>query len=215
MASVNLDVAFVLHDLRNVLHTIEVIVEMEEKEGHHLRVEALRRCVRRAATLAADLSARAGAALGEAHAQALVDLGEICGQVLAANSATAASRGIRLTLDAPTSPVRVRGDADQLERALDNLVGNALQHGARAPGGRASVILTPEGPHARLSVEDDGPGLPAAVLIQLGKPIVRAGGGGVCLGLAMVKRTAETHGGWLEPSSGVPRISLVLPLAAN
>jgi two-component system, OmpR family, sensor histidine kinase QseC len=215
MASVDLDVAFVLHDLRNVLHTIGVIVELEEREGHNDRVEALRRCVRRAATLTADLSAREVATLDGGHSEALVDLGEICGEVLAAHAAAAASRGIRLTVDAPDIPVRVRGDPDQLERAVDNLVGNALQHGARAPGGRACMTLTPEGPHARLCVWDDGPGLPAAVLLQLGKPIPRAGGAGVCLGLAMVKRTAESHGGWLEPSAGTQGISLVLPLAAS
>lgn len=213
MASVDLDVAFVLHDLRNVLHTIGMIVELQERDGQKGSTELLRRCVQRAATLTEDLSLREGSALPTEHLAALVDLGQICGQVLAAHAAAASSRGIQLTLATPEAPVRVRGDADQLERAVDNLVGNALRHGARAPGGRASVTLTPEGPHARLCVEDDGPGLPASVRIQLGKPIARAGGAGFCLGLAMVKHTAEAHGGWLEPSSGRPGISLVLPLA--
>ncbi|GAC1341671.1 MAG: hypothetical protein NVSMB23_13510 [Myxococcales bacterium] len=214
MASVDLDIAFVLHDLRSVLHTIGLIAELQEREWQRPRAEVLRRCVRRAALLTDDLSAREGTTLSSEHLATVVDLGQLCGQVLAAHAAAASSRGIRLTLQAPEIPVRVRGDADQLERAVDNLVGNALRHGARTPGGRASVTLTPEGPHARLCVEDDGPGLPAAVRIQLGKPIARAGGTGVCLGLAMVKHTAESHGGWLEPSSGRPGISLMLPIAA-
>jgi signal transduction histidine kinase len=206
MATADLDIEFVLHDLRNVLQTIDLIVGLQERT--EARAEVLRRCVRRASTLANDLS-RHRCLHGD---PAVVDLSSLCKQVVAAQTAKANAREIALTCEAPDLPLFVLGERELLERAVDNLVGNALGHGARAPGGRAGVKLSRRGLQARISVEDDGPGIPAAVRTQIGEPIARAGGDGVCLGLAMVKRTAESHGGWLEIADDLPAVSMVLPL---
>ena len=85
-------------------------------------------------------------------------------------------------------PVLVRGDRAALERALDNLIDNARRHG------RGAVTVTVAGHDglARLSVEDEGPGIPVA---DRERVFERFYGHGSGLGLAIVRATAERHGG--------------------
>lgn len=89
-----------------------------------------------------------------------------------------------------------------LRRAVGNLMDNAERYGA-AP---FRVALGRSGGWLSLRVEDRGPGVPADVLAQLGKPFVRGdharSGIGVGLGLSIVARAAELHGGELELGNG-------------
>jgi two-component system osmolarity sensor histidine kinase EnvZ len=85
-----------------------------------------------------------------------------------------------------------------LRRALGNLMDNAERYGA-AP---FDVVLTGEAQMLSVTVADHGSGAPFDVLERLGKPFERGdharGGIGVGLGLSIVKRAAELHGGTLE-----------------
>ncbi|MCB1340798.1 MAG: two-component sensor histidine kinase [Pseudooceanicola sp.] len=87
-----------------------------------------------------------------------------------------------------------------IRRALENLIGNAVQYGTRA---EVSVALTERS--LRLRVEDDGPGIPADQRAEAVKPFARLDqsrnqnrGGGVGLGLAIVSDIARAHGGVLR-----------------
>lgn len=102
-------------------------------------------------------------------------------------------------------------------RALDNLIGNALRHGSRAV---VNLFVTPRS--LRITVEDDGPGIPADRRDEAMKPFSRLDaarnqnrGGGVGLGLAIANDIARRHGGslQLEDSAelGGLRASLILP----
>ena len=91
-----------------------------------------------------------------------------------------------------------------LTRALDNLVGNALRYGSRAI---VSVSLTAR--FLRISVEDDGPGIPADRREEALKPFSRLDtarnqnrGSGVGLGLAIASDIARRHGGVLRLEDG-------------
>ena len=109
-------------------------------------------------------------------------------------------------------------DQSLLERALDNLLANALRHGSRAlvrVGFQDGAIL--------LSVEDDGPGISPADRARAVEPFVRLdearnqdSGSGVGLGLAIVSEAARAHGGTLEldqsPDLGGLRATLRLPV---
>ncbi len=98
-------------------------------------------------------------------------------------------------------PVLVRGDRAALERALANLIENAHRHG------RGAVTVTVAGHDglARLSVEDEGPGIPTA---DRERAFERFYGRGSGLGLAIVRATAERHGG--RAYAGGSRVTIEL-----
>jgi signal transduction histidine kinase len=105
-------------------------------------------------------------------------------------------------------------DVPKLERAVGNLVRNAVE----ATGGRGKVSITGgagEDGMVLISVQDDGPGIPAGIQEQLFDPFVTAGKkGGTGLGLAIVKKIVEDHGGRVAvqsaPGQGA-RFDLLLP----
>jgi len=124
-------------------------------------------------------------------------------------------RGIRLGSELPSAPTMVRADPSRVKQVLINLVINAME--ALAGGGTVTVRIT-DGPgrHAiSLEVEDDGPGIPEAVLARLFEPFVRgdkpqphAG-----LGLSVCKHIAAAHGGSIacESRPGRTRFTVGLP----
>lgn len=94
----------------------------------------------------------------------------------------------------------VQGDAVQIRQVLTNLVQNSIE--ALSSGGqvRVSAEASPQG--VTLHVEDSGPGLPPEVMRRLFEPLVTTKPAGVGLGLALVKRIADRHGGRVELTSG-------------
>lgn len=122
----------------------------------------------------------------------------------------------------PPGRLELDGDLQLIERALSNLIDNAMRH---APGpSPVRVSLRREGAQAQVLVEDAGPGLPAELAERLDQqrslrdPPMRRGAGGIGgLGLAIAQRVAQLHGGSLLPlptPSGGTRLCLSLPLAA-
>lgn len=94
-------------------------------------------------------------------------------------------------------------DRLRVQLLLRNLVHNALRHNEAARG-PVLLSLRREGPGVRLTVRDQGPGVPPECLAQLGQPFYRPdaartrGEGGVGLGLALCRLVAEAHGSRLE-----------------
>jgi signal transduction histidine kinase len=94
-------------------------------------------------------------------------------------------------------PARVRGERDSLERALSNLIENALVHG---PAGKpVSVALRVDSGRAVLAVSDEGPGPAPADRERLFERFWRGpdatGRPGTGLGLSIVEAIAERHHG--------------------
>ena len=107
--------------------------------------------------------------------------------------------GRAIDFEAPADPVTMSGVPDALAQLLDKLVENALDF---APaGGAVRIRLATDGRVARLSVSNDGPPIPAAMLPRLFDAMVSARaegqgrGGHLGLGLAIVRLVAEFHGG--------------------
>jgi two-component system, OmpR family, sensor kinase len=94
-----------------------------------------------------------------------------------------------------TEHVVVLGDRGALERAVDNLVRNAHVHGPR--GGAIAITVTRRDGLARLTVADEGPGIPAGDETRAFERFWRGSHDrpGTGLGLAIVRATAERHGG--------------------
>jgi nitrogen fixation/metabolism regulation signal transduction histidine kinase len=129
-----------------------------------------------------------------------------------AQAARAAFTGIDLAVVTQDPPDSVDGDAEQLRRALHNLIKNAVEVAPGAP----VVLRCGSGPgDARwwVEVEDRGPGLPASVEERLGDEQVSTRDGGSGLGLAVVTAVATAHGGRVEvmrPGSGGTIIRMAL-----
>ncbi|HEV2108378.1 MAG TPA: ATP-binding protein [Thermomicrobiales bacterium] len=117
-------------------------------------------------------------------------------------------------------------DADQLGQILDNLLGNAIKYSPE--GGTIDLVLASDGEVARLSIRDEGIGVPAAVRARIfdqffRAPNARSGGDhshieGLGLGLFNAQHLARRHGGMIEVESmeGLGSIfQLILPLNPN
>ena len=115
--------------------------------------------------------------------------------------------------------VVVQGDPSLLARAIGNLIDNAANHSI--DGGAIRVTVGSRGGKARVVVEDAGPGVPPerheAIFDRFyrGPDVGRRGIAGSGLGLPIVRRIAELHGGTaaIEPADGVGRFVLILPSA--
>ncbi|MFV0360445.1 ATP-binding protein [Tropicimonas sp.] len=146
-----------------------------------------------------------GAFLDFARSDQLDDPESVIPADIARKVAEDATRGgcaVEVVLgDGSEDPVILRGLA--VERALTNLVGNALRYGRRA---RLTVSTTPR--LVVFSVEDDGPGIPEDRRDEALKPFARLDtarnqdkGSGVGLGLAIARDIARRHGGKLRLDS--------------
>ena len=139
-----------------------------------------------------------------------VDLAPIVRQVVDGLQTLARDRGVEIRVSTPSDTLTALGDRDELIRALENLVENALKYGAA--GKRLDIILargpTRGGtPEARIAVRDYGPGIAPEHLPRLTERFYRVdvadsrAQGGTGLGLALVKHVLNRHGGRLTIES--------------
>jgi two-component system, NtrC family, sensor histidine kinase HydH len=106
----------------------------------------------------------------------------------------------------------VQGDPGQLRQVLVNLVENAVY--AASPIGTVAVRGRRVDGAVLLDVEDTGPGVDPATRLRLFEPLITTKERGIGLGLALVKRIAERHGGGVEYSDregGGARFTVRLP----
>src|ERR1017187_9253212 len=139
-----------------------------------------------------------------------LDLAPIVRQVADGLQTLARDRDVTIKVAAPPDAMIVLGERDELIRALENLVENALKYGAA--GKRIDITLarsqTRAGvPEVRLAVRDYGPGIAPEHLPRLTERFYRVdvadsrAQGGTGLGLALVKHVLTRHGGRLSIES--------------
>ncbi len=148
--------------------------------------------------------------------RAPLDLRAVVGDAVGALHPLIADKGQALEVELPEA-LPVVGDARRLEQIFVNLLGNAHEH---TPAGTRIVVTgRDEGAAVRVTVRDDGPGIPAAHLGRIFERFHRVGaeGGGSGLGLAVTRSIVELHGGrvWAEsaPDAGAA-FHVALPRAA-
>jgi signal transduction histidine kinase/CHASE3 domain sensor protein len=219
-------VATVTHELRTPLTSILGYTEMlADGDGGDLSppqrrgVTAILRNAMRLHETIADLLLldRAG---DPSAAPAPVDLAAAVAAVCADVTPAAHAKGLTVVVDA--EPARVSGDARHLERALRNLLDNAVKF--TAAGGSVTCRLAVRDGSACLEVTDTGIGIPAADLPGLFVPFHRAANAmdqavqGSGLGLAIVRTIVTEHGGEVTARSALGRGStfrVTLPAIAD
>ncbi|MCY1509085.1 Alginate biosynthesis sensor protein KinB [compost metagenome] len=123
------------------------------------------------------------------------DLEELLVQLRQRYTAHAGERSIEIELELHPPLPRVNLDRLQIERVLDNLVGNAIRHSP--DGGHILLQARRHGERVLLSVNDEGEGVPYSQQARIFEPFVQIGHrkGGAGLGLALCKEIVQLHGG--------------------
>jgi two-component system CheB/CheR fusion protein len=153
-----------------------------------------------------------------------VDLANVIRSTIEDQRAGIETAGIALELDLPPEPLWIDGDPTRLSQVMGNLLHNAGKF--TDPGGRITVSLHPDTDRevAVVSVRDTGIGMEPELLTRVFEPFSQAErgpdharGGGLGLGLALVKALVELHGGGIQARSAGPgrgsELVLRLPLA--
>lgn len=223
MALVGQMAASISHNLKNPLGSIKTIlqVQMESPElPAPLRNETqmvLDEINRLSAKLNQLLQfSRPGVRSGSAPDRC--DVNRVAENVAGVFRHEAEQRGIALELKVERQPLEVAISAEVTNDILSNLLLNALE--AAPIGGHVCLLLVASNGHCRVSVEDDGAGVPPALKEKILQPFFTTKARGTGLGLAIVARRVEEIGGKLEVESPIreqrgSRFSVTLPLAAK
>jgi signal transduction histidine kinase/ActR/RegA family two-component response regulator len=191
--------------VRNALHLARARVEEDPEDGRALDLAADE--IRRLSRLMDDLL-QVSQLLPENVRPKMerVNLADVVGRAVAATLASAGGRALSVRL--PEGPLWLEADPTQLEQVVAHLLANAAKF--TRPGGHVRVSAQREAAAVVLRVADDGVGMGAEVLPRAFHLFMRADralgrmGGGLGIGLTLVKRLVELHGGTVEAHSAGP-----------
>jgi two-component system, OmpR family, sensor kinase len=199
------------HDLRTPLAAVQGYLEtlqlkattLTDSERQHYLLAASKQS-ERLGKLIADLFdlSRFDAKAVQAHPEEFL-LQELAQDIVLKFEGAATAKEVELILTVDKSLTFVRADVGLIERALTNLIENALRYTPRGGEVRLELRKKPKG--VQVVVADTGQGIPAEELPYIFERFYRAKGNdektGSGLGLAIVKRILELHGREIEVSS--------------
>ncbi|MBR0982807.1 ATP-binding response regulator [Bradyrhizobium liaoningense] len=206
----------VAHDLKNPLGVIlgrtemlkELISTGASESGVVAQVDHIRDATKRLTTMVDHLISDAMAdAFDITIRREPVDVAALVKEVAEANQPLAVNKQQAISVAAPTNIVTMC-DTDRIREAIDNLISNAIKYSPI--GGRIGVIVSHEGSDTIVRVSDEGAGLSPEDLGRLfgrfqrlsAKPT--AGESSTGLGLSIVKRIVDMHGGEVTADSEGP-----------
>jgi signal transduction histidine kinase len=204
--------AMLAHEIRNPLAPIRTAVQLlrlkELPEGHRTNArDVIERQVEHLVRLIDDLLdvsriTRGAITLQRAH----VDLAEVVARAVETSRPLVDSRRHELTIVLPDQPLSVFGDLTRLSQVLANLLNNAAKY--TDAQGRIQLRVEADGREAVIRVQDNGIGISKEMLsrvfdlfAQADRSLERASGG-LGIGLALVRRLVEMHGGSVSAHSG-------------
>jgi signal transduction histidine kinase/CheY-like chemotaxis protein len=214
------------HELRNPLSAISAAVEVINRvDPQHESSKSARRIIARQTQqlvgLMNDLTDMARASTGKVVlGKQLLKLDSLVWRAHAALRVAGRFRHHALTLQ--LDRVMVEADSMRLEQVVGNLLTNAVKY--TPPYGAIAVTLRVSEGQAELTVEDTGIGIPPALLPKVfdafvqGERTAERRQGGLGLGLTLVRRMVELHGGTVQvssPGQGLgSRFTVRLPVAS-
>jgi two-component system sensor histidine kinase HydH len=196
----------IAHEIRNPLSTLRMNLQLlredwadpitEREQKGKKRIDVLLRETGRLDTVVSDFVRFAA---GHALQREPADLNILAGELLDFLGPQAERGHVRLVREFARGLPRVEVDVSLLRQSLLNLLVNALQ---AMPGGGEIVVRTFEdGPFVKVEVRDNGPGIAPENLERIFSLYFSTKPGGTGLGLAMVKKIVEEHGGAVEVRS--------------
>ena len=201
--------AILAHELRNPLQPLQTAVEVLEHDPDKPVPVRIRRIVQRQVQhitrLVDDLLDVARFTAGKLELRREpVELGEIIDEALASCQAAIDARKHRIERGPLDAPTLVNGDPVRLVQCVCNLLNNAAKY--TEPGGTLTVSSGSDGGDGYVRVTDNGRGIPSDLLPKIFDMFVQErvtpdGAGGLGLGLGLVKRLVELHGGAVRASS--------------
>lgn len=221
--------AVISHEVRTPLSSILIWSKLlsnpdlspkELAEG----VEAIRKSAESQKQLIDDLLDSSRIARGEIRIDLRdVDLREVVHDATLAIVPTAQTRQITIDTHLPAGGVHVSADADRLRQVVWNLLTNAVKF--TQPGGRVDVSIQERERQVELRVSDNGQGINPEFLPRLFDPFTQDDAvatrttGGLGLGLSIVKKLVELHGGTIsahsEGSGKGATFTVLLPIATG
>ena len=195
---------FLSHDIRSPITSILSLTQSKLiTEGSvETMVEKIRPLAVRSLKLADDFLQQARAEAADATSFSDTDFVSVIHNAMGDIYGQAHSRGIRLVSQLEVDEVWMQGNVALLERALTNLLENAIKFSPEE--GTITVHLEQQGSRLECCVQDQGPGVPKAQQEQIFLPFKHGGyqgqtsRTGVGLGLSFVKVVAEKHNGRIE-----------------
>lgn len=207
------------HELRTPLAALRAQAQValraraddERREALQALIGGVDRATRLVETVLA--LAKLDARTVDAGALPILSLDRLAAEAVAALAASPRAPKVQVDVDVPA--LAVRADPDSLPIALRNLCENALRHAAS----RMRIEAQADAGRVTIAVRDDGPGMSAEQRARAFDRFYRgtAEGTGAGLGLALVRRVAEIHGGEVRFGAGLDGkglgVELVLPRA--
>jgi signal transduction histidine kinase len=206
--------AVLAHELRNPLAPITMVLEVlrqRESNDEHVRWarELIGRQVGQLTRLVEDLLDISRIAGGKIQLHMdNIDVREVIQTAVETSQPNLLARQIDFHLELDRAPLLVCGDAARIAQLVSNLLNNAAKY--TPSGGRVDLSAFREDAEVVVRCADEGAGIPAHMLARVFEPFMQADRsrdaklGGLGLGLALVKRLVEIHGGTVQAQSDGP-----------
>ncbi len=200
------------HELRNPLAPIVTALRIMKTKGlgpHEREHAVVERQVAHVARLVEDLLDVSRLTRGRVELKPQrLELATAVDDAVAATSALLRERGQRLAIDVPRDGLPLDADGPRLVQVIANLLSNAAKYSA--PGSAIELRAGRRGACVELSVCDEGIGVPPDLLPRVfdlfvqGRRTIDRADGGLGLGLTIVRRLVELHGGSVTAASAGP-----------
>jgi signal transduction histidine kinase len=203
--------AMLSHELRTPLHAVVgwthlLKVDPSNPARIAAAVEAIERNAGHQSRLITDLLDLSRISSGQMQLNVrILDVAPLVEAAVETLMPTASTKGVGIACTIDPSTHAVAGDAPRIQQMLSNLLVNAVRF--TSAGGQVTIAVRNSGGYVSLAVRDNGAGIDPAFLPHIFEGFRQADGsltrqhGGLGLGLALVKRFAELHGGRVHADS--------------
>jgi signal transduction histidine kinase len=213
LAAVGRLAAGLSHEIRNPIAAMRLKAEnalAADNEGR--RISALQSILQQVGRLDGLLRDLLAMTQRREPKLAEIDLSAFLGRTAEAHRELAGSKGVKLVVgSAPSVDTPPLFDAEQMHRALDNLILNAIEN--TPAGGSVEVAAEHRADKLSLRIRDTGQGVSEDIRERLFEPFVTGRAEGTGLGLALVREIARAHGGEarLVPTSQGAEFEIEVP----